>query len=200
MTNLASTPRWIGGSAADRPVERLEDLLVQVARGDQAAFEQVFARVNAPVFGLVRRVLRDPAQSEEVTQEVLLNVWKSASRFDEKQGSGMAWVMTMAHRRAVDRVRSEQSASDRHDRAGRQDIEPAYDEVVEAVESRLEREAVRKCMNSLTELQRESVDLAYYGGYSYREVAELLEVPLGTVKTRMRDGLIRLRDCLGVVA
>ena len=88
MTNLASTPRWIGGSAAARPVERLEDLLVQVARGDQAAFEQVFARVSAPVFGLVRRVLRDPAQSEEVTQEVLLNVWKSASRFDEKQGSG----------------------------------------------------------------------------------------------------------------
>lgn len=200
MTNLASTPRWIGGTAMARPAERLEDLLVQVARGDQAAFEQVYARVSAPVFGLVRRVLRDPAQSEEVTQEVLLNVWKSASRFDEKQGSGMAWVMTMAHRRAVDRVRSEQSASDRHDRAGRQDIEPAYDEVVEAVETRLEREAVRKCMNSLTELQRESVALAYYGGYSYREVAELLEVPLGTVKTRMRDGLIRLRDCLGVVA
>jgi RNA polymerase sigma-70 factor (ECF subfamily) len=200
MTNLAQTPRWIGGAAVPRPVERLEDLLVRVARGDQAAFEEVYTRVSTPVFGLVRRVLRDPAQSEEVTQEVLLNVWKSASRFDEKQGSGMAWVMTMAHRRAVDRVRSEQSASDRHDRAGRQDIEPAYDEVVEAVETRLEREAVRKCMSSLTELQRESVALAYYGGYSYREVAELLEVPLGTVKTRMRDGLIRLRDCLGVVA
>jgi RNA polymerase sigma-70 factor (ECF subfamily) len=200
MTNLTSPLRSIGGATAPGRPERLEDLLVQVARGDQRAFEQVYARVSAPVFGLVRRVLRDPAQSEEVTQEVLLNVWKSASRFDEKQGSGMAWVMTMAHRRAVDRVRSEQSASDRHNRLGRRDMEPAYDEVVEAVEARLEREAVKKCMGSLTELQRESVTLAYYGGYSYREVAELLEVPLGTVKTRMRDGLIRLRDCLGVVA
>lgn len=199
MTNLGSPLRSIGGAALPRP-DRLEDLLVQVARGDQQAFEQVYARVSGPVFGLVRRVLRDPAQSEEVTQEVLLNVWKSASRFDEKQGSGMAWIMTMAHRRAVDRVRSEQSASDRHDRAGRRDIEPAYDEVVEAVETRLEREAVRRCMTSLTDLQRESVALAYYGGNSYREVAELLNVPLGTVKTRMRDGLIRLRDCLGVVA
>lgn len=187
------------GSAARAP-QRLEDLLAAVARGDRDAFEEVYTRISGPVYGLVRRVLRDPAQSEEVTQEVLLGVWRSASRFDEKQGSALAWVMTMAHRRAVDRVRSEQAASDRHDRLGRRDIEPAYDEVVEAVETRLEREAVRRCLESLTDLQRESVGLAYYGGYSYREVAELLEVPLGTVKTRMRDGLIRLRDCLGVTA
>jgi RNA polymerase sigma-70 factor (ECF subfamily) len=112
----------------------------------------------------------------------------------------MAWIMTMAHRRAVDRVRSEQSATDRAKRLGGREVEPAFDAVAETVEIRLEREAVRRCLGSLTDLQRESIDLAYYGGKSYREVAELLDVPLGTVKTRMRDGLIRLRDCLGVTA
>ena len=198
MSSQAVKVRSIGSSA--RVPQRLEDLMVAVARGDRDAFEEIYTRMSGPIFGLVRRVLRDPAQSEEVTQEVLLAVWKTASRFDENQGSAQAWVMTMAHRRAVDRVRSEQATSDRHDRLGRRDIEPAYDEVVEAVETRLEREAVRRCLDSLTDLQRESVGLAYYGGYSYREVAELLEVPLGTVKTRMRDGLIRLRDCLGVTA
>lgn len=186
-----------------RPAEplgavRLEDLLSRIARGDQAAFELLYRRMAAPVFGTVRRVLRDPAQSEEVTQEVLVDVWRTASRFDEGRGSAMSWVMTMAHRRAVDRVRSEQSAGERELRAGRRDVEPAYDDVAEAVESRLERESVRRCMETLTDIQRESVTLAYYGGYNYREVAELLDVPLGTVKTRMRDGLIRLRDCLGV--
>jgi RNA polymerase sigma-70 factor (ECF subfamily) len=112
----------------------------------------------------------------------------------------MAWIMTMAHRRAVDRVRSEQAATERVRKLAPRTFEQSYDEVAEHVETRLEREAVRRCLGSLTELQRESVDLAYYGGYTYREVAELLEVPLGTVKTRMRDGLIRLRDCLGVTA
>ncbi|WP_019877141.1 sigma-70 family RNA polymerase sigma factor [Sporichthya polymorpha] len=180
--------------------ERLEDLLVRVARGDTAAYEAVYTRVSGPVYGLVRRVLRDPAQSEEVAQEVLVTVWRTASRFDANQGSGMSWILTMAHRRAVDRVRSEQAATDRTRRLAPQSYEPAYDDVSEAVETRLEKEAVRRCLGSLTDLQRESVGLAYYGGYTYREVAELLDVPLGTVKTRMRDGLIRLRDCLGVTA
>lgn len=180
--------------------ERLEDLMVRVAKGDSAAFEAVYTRVSGPVYGLIRRVLRDPAQSEEVAQEVLVTVWRTASRYDENQGSAMAWIMTMAHRRAVDRVRSEQAATERTRKLAPRTFEQSYDEVSEAVETRLEREAVRRCLGSLTDLQRESVDLAYYGGYTYREVAELLDVPLGTVKTRMRDGLIRLRDCLGVTA
>jgi RNA polymerase sigma-70 factor (ECF subfamily) len=194
-----SRPERFVLSTSGQPVPvRLEDLMSGVARGDQSAFEQLYRRVVSPVLGIVRRVLRDPAQSEEVTQEVLVDVWRTASRFDESRGSAMSWVMTMAHRRAVDRVRSEQSASEREKRVGRRDIEPSYDEVVEVVETRLERESVRRCLGTLTEIQRESVTLAYYGGHSYREVAELLDVPLGTVKTRMRDGLIRLRDCLGV--
>jgi RNA polymerase sigma-70 factor (ECF subfamily) len=185
--------------AAARPA-RLEELLTLTAKGDQQAFAELYERMSAPVYGLVRRVLRDPSQSEEVAQEVLLAVWRTASRFDESQGSANAWVMTMAHRRAVDRVRSEQATADRHHKFGTREVEPDYDSVSDSVQTRLEREAVRGCLESLTDLQRESITLAYYSGYSYREVAERLELPLGTVKTRMRDGLIRLRDCLGATA
>jgi RNA polymerase sigma-70 factor, ECF subfamily len=180
------------------PAQPLDELLRLVARGDSAAFEQVYDLVAGPVFGLVSRVVRDPAQSEEVSQEVLVELWRTAARFDPDRGGAMAWVMTLAHRRAVDRVRSAQAASDREDRVARRENAVAFDVVAEDVESRMEGERVRRCLDTLTELQRESVTLAYYGGHSYREVAELLKVPLGTVKTRMRDGLVRLRDCLGV--
>jgi RNA polymerase sigma-70 factor, ECF subfamily len=179
------------GGAAD-----LEAAIAAVARGDQSAFTLVYDRTAAAVLGTVRRVLRDPAQSEEVMQEVLLEVWRTAARFDPAAGSASAWIMTLAHRRAVDRVRSEQRASERELRAATSSI--AYDEVTDTVEARLEHERVRRCLAALTELQRESVTLAYYRGYSYPEVAQLLGVAVGTVKTRMRDGLIRLRDCLGV--
>ncbi|GGV14238.1 RNA polymerase sigma factor SigK [Kitasatospora herbaricolor] len=176
----------------------LRELLTKIAFGDQEAFGRLYDVVAGPVLGLVRRVLRDPAQSEEVTQEVMLEVWRTAARYQPERGEVMAWVMTLAHRRAVDRVRSAQAAADRDRRAAAQAHVPAYDEVAEQVENRLEREQVRRCLKMLTDLQRESVTLAYYRGCSYRETAEMLGVPLGTIKTRMRDGLIRLRDCLGV--
>lgn len=191
-------PVRIEGGAAGAP--SLEELLARVAQGDQDAFASVYDTVAGPVLGLVRSVLRDPAQSEEVAQEVLVEVWRLAARFDPARGGATSWVMTLAHRRAVDRVRSARAASDRDARAAQLDRTPAYDEVVEQVEARLEREQVRRCLGSLTELQRQSVTLAYYRGLTYREVAELLTQPLGTVKTRLRDGLIRLRDCLGVSA
>ena len=178
--------------------ESLEHLLGQVALGDQQAFSALYDRIAPTVFGLVRRVVRDPAQSEEVTQEVLVEIWRTAPRFNPELGSVNTWVASMAHRRAVDRVRSAQRAAERDDTAARRDQRPPFDEVAEQVELRLDQEQVRRGLAQLTELQQEAIRLAYYGGYTYREVSELLGVPLGTVKTRLRDGLIRLRDQLGV--
>ncbi|GAA4237373.1 sigma-70 family RNA polymerase sigma factor [Actinomadura meridiana] len=173
-------------------------LLDRTGRGDERAFELLYDAAAAPVHGLVRRVVRDPAIAEEVTQEVMLDVWRSAARYDPARGGAMAWIMTIAHRRAVDRVRREQSAGEREARATPRDT-TAHDPVGERVEARLEYERVRRCLRTLTRLQRETVTLAYYGGHTYREVAEMVGAPPNTVRTRMRDGLIRLRDCLGVV-
>lgn len=177
-------------------------LLRAVARGDEEAFGKLYDLVAPRVYGLIRRVLRDPAQAEEVAQEVMVEVWRSAARFDPERGSPTAWVFTIAHRRAVDRVRAEQTATDRTIRAGAAAVDTPYDAVADEVAARLERQQVRHCLDDLTELQRQAVTLAYYQGHTYPQVSELLDVPLATVKTRMRDGLIRLRDCLatGVAA
>ena len=183
-------PGHVAGSGQD-----LALLLTRVARGDQAAFEAVYDQLAGPVYGLARKVLRDPAQSEEIAQEVLLEVWRTASRFDPAKGSAVAWVMTIAHRRAVDRVRSENATSLRE-----QKVLPGPvtgDDVAELVETALDRQRVRRCLGTLTTVQAEAIKLAYYGGYTYAQTAELLGVALGTVKTRIRDGLIRLRDCMG---
>jgi RNA polymerase sigma-70 factor (ECF subfamily) len=188
------------------PVQRLAprdvegQLLVQVAAGDPAAFDELYTRCAPMVYGMVLQVLRDPSQAEEVAQEVLVEVWRTAARFDARRGSARSWLLTMARRRAIDRVRAAQAASDRDVRAGLAATVPDYDEVSEAVWHRLEHEQVRHCMGALTTLQREAIELAFYRGHSHREVSDALRVPLGTVKTRLRDGLIRMRDCLGVQA
>jgi RNA polymerase sigma-70 factor, ECF subfamily len=185
-----------GAPAAGPAAGDLAPLLGRVARGDEAAYGVVYEQLAGQVLGIARSVLRDPAQAEEVAQEVLLEVWRDAAHFDAARGTARGWVMTLAHRRAVDRVRSEQASAAREQRAAQPEI--SYDEVAETVAARLDAERVRRCLGSLTDLQQQSITLAYYRGLSYREVAGLLKVPVGTVKTRMRDGLIRLRDCLGV--
>ncbi|GIH17732.1 ECF RNA polymerase sigma factor SigK [Rugosimonospora africana] len=174
----------------------LDDLIRRVARGDEAAFAALYDQLAPRAYGLARRIVRDPAQAEEVVQEALVDVWRSAGRYEPARGSVISWVLTITHRRAVDRVRAEQASTDRARRTAVADV--AFDEVVEEATARFERQQVRRCLGRLTDLQREAVNLAYYRGYTYREVAELLGIALPTVKTRMRDALIRLRDCLGV--
>ncbi|MER6349567.1 sigma-70 family RNA polymerase sigma factor [Streptomyces sp. NPDC001595] len=191
-------PVFIGSKPTAAP--DLQQLVHEVALGDQDAFAAVYDAVAGSVLGVVRAVLRDQAQSEEVAQDVLVEVWRTAPRYRPERGTAINWILTLAHRRAVDRVRSVEAAAARDTKAALLDHQPAYDEVTEEVENRLEREQVRRCLRTLTELQRQSVTLAYYRGLTYREVAEALALPLGTVKTRLRDGLIRLRDCLGVTA
>jgi RNA polymerase sigma-70 factor (ECF subfamily) len=175
-----------------------DELLRRVARGDERAFAELYDLLSPRVYGLIRRVLRDPAQSEEVAQEVMVEVWRNAGRFDGTRGTAAAWVFTIAHRRAVDRVRAEQASSDRAQRVAASSVDTPYDDVVEAATARIEQQQVRRCLDGLTDLQREAITLAYYNGNSYREVADLLGAALPTIKTRMRDGLIRMRDCLGV--
>ena len=171
-----------------------------LADGDRDAFTSLYEFLAPRVLGVITRVLRDQSQSEEVTQEVFLEIWQSASRYDPKKGGASSWIMTMAHRRAVDRVRASQSSRDRDTKIGIRDFTPDYDNVAESVQVRIEHERVEKAMLRLTELQRQAVTLAYYGGYSHSEVSEMLSVPIGTVKTRLRDGMIRLRDELGVAS
>lgn len=177
-----------------------DTLLVHVARGDTDAFAQLYDLVAPQVYGVVRRVLRDPSRSEEVAQEVLVEVWRTATRFDPAVGKATTWILTIAHRRAVDRVRSSQSSRDREQRVAAREQARDTDTTFETVQINFEQQQVRQALAGLTDLQREAIELAYYGGNTHREVAQLLDAPLGTVKTRLRDGLIRLRDMLGVEA
>ncbi|MFJ9776544.1 ECF RNA polymerase sigma factor SigK [Kitasatospora sp. NPDC101157] len=177
--------------------EDMPSVLQRAGRGDEAAFETLYQAVAGPVYGVALRTLRSPAHAEEVAQEVLLEVWRTASRYRPEQGSVMAWVLTIAHRRAVDRVRSVQASTERDLRVVIQD---PYESECDPPESQavrsLDRQRVRSALAELSAVQREAVVLAYYGGYTQREIAHRVGVPLGTVKTRIRDGLIRLRAVL----
>ena len=173
------------------------ELLRRAGRGDQSAFAELYDALSPLVYGVVLKVVRDPSQAEEVAQEVFVELWRLAARFDGTKGSAKTWTATLAHRRAIDRVRSEQASRVRQDRDANQALLPEHDSVAAEVESAFEQVRVRRALAQLSELQREAVELAYFGGHTYREVAVLLSVAEGTVKSRIRDGMIRLRDELG---
>ncbi|MFH8249370.1 ECF RNA polymerase sigma factor SigK [Microbacterium sp. B2969] len=181
-------------------VDHAGDLLIEIAAGGQSAFARLYDMLAPRVFGLILRVLVDRAQSEEVLQEVFLEVWQSADRFAPNKGQGRAWVLTIAHRRAVDRVRSAQASVDRDARIGRRDLDVPFDGVAEQAELRIEGRRIARAVAALPDAQRDVITLAYYGGYSQSEIAVLVGAPLGTIKTRTRDGLSRLRTELGVAS
>jgi RNA polymerase sigma-70 factor (ECF subfamily) len=190
-------PAAVTESAADVS-QRLAGLIGRIAEGDQQAFAEFYRLTSRRVFGMARRVLIDAELSEDTTQEVFIQVWQNAAKFNAEAGSPLSWLMTIAHRRAVDKVRSSQSATDREARYGASTQDIDHDSVSDEVGSKLEAEAVVRCLETLTDTQQESVRLAYYGGLTYREVAERLNAAVPTIKSRIRDGLIRLKTCLGV--
>lgn len=201
MKPVRTSPTPSGGDPSREGDEvGLAALLRRSARGDQAAFSAVYDATAARVYGLVLRVVRDPAQAEEVTQECFLDIWRTAGRFDPDRGSAISWLLTIAHRKGVDRVRSAEAASRRDTTYHRSSGTVPHDETAEAATSALEAKRVRTAMTTLTTVQREALELAYLGGYTHTEVATMLDLPVGTAKTRIRDGLIRLRDAMGVAS
>jgi RNA polymerase sigma-70 factor, ECF subfamily len=174
-------------------------LLAAIADGDAGAFTELYDLTSARVYGLAYRVVRNKTLAEDVVQEVFLQVWSSAARqYDPALASPIGWLLTLTHRRSVDRVRSEQSAADRNHAYGASNLGREHDTVVAEVGQRLDEQEVTDCLDGLTTIQREAIGLAYYSGRTYREVAEHLDVTLPTIKARIRDGLIRLKNCLGV--
>ncbi|WP_457206078.1 ECF RNA polymerase sigma factor SigK [Nocardioides sp. P5_C9_2] len=177
---------------------QLASLLQQCSRGDEAAFAQVYDATSSRAYGLALRVVRNPAHAEEVVQEAYLDAWRSSSRYDPARGSALGWLLTIVHRKAVDRVRSAEAATQRDATYHRETRQVDHDQTAEAAHSSLEAQRVRGAVSTLTAVQREAVELAFFGGYTHTEVATMLDVPVGTAKTRIRDGLIRLRDAMGV--
>lgn len=189
-----------GRSRPPRRNDPLAATMAEVVRGDQQAYAVLYDALAPRVLGLARSVLRNHAMAEEVAQEVMLELWRQAARYDPALAAVSTWAMTIAHRRSVDRVRSVRAAEDREDRVAAGQTARAYDEVAETAEQHEDEGRVRAALGSLTHLQREAVELAYWGGETSTEISARLGVPVPTVKTRLRDGLIRLRTAMGVTS
>lgn len=193
-TALTTSPGGTGArdDAAGSGGPAVEVLLTRVAGGDVAAFNDLYRQLQGPVFGLAVRLLIDRHQAQEVAQEAWLQIWQQAARFDPLKGSAAAWVMRITHARAVDRIRSANAARVRDTAAAAGNHLIASDVVVDSVLLSLEQSRLREQLPHLSFKQRQSIDLAYFGGLSLPAISELLALPLGTVKTRIRDGLLLL--------
>ena len=198
MEHLRAVPSDVPSSEGTSQGAVLADLLARSARGDSEAFAQFYDLTAARSYGLALRVVRDPSQAEEVVQEVYLDAWRQSGRYDAGRGTVLSWLLTIVHRRAVDRVRSAEAANRRDATYHQQNNPVAHDATAETAEASLEAHRVRTAMQELTPIQREALELAFFGGYTHTEVATMLDLPVGTAKTRIRDGLIRMRDALGV--
>lgn len=190
----------VSAASAGAPAQRgreVAELVAATVAGDEHAFERLYDLLAPRVHGLVLRVVRDPAQSEEVTQEVFLDLWRCADQIDLDRGSPVGWILTLAHRRAVDRVRSAEAARRRDHLDVVRDPRRDHDETLEQVQSSLDSDHVRTALASLTDLQRRAIELAYFDGYTHTQVAAALDIPLGTAKSRIRDALLRLRHFMG---
>ena len=192
----ASSSEGAPGAATDAEV--LGALLKRCGRGDKDAFADLYDATSARMYGLAVRVVRDQAQAEEVAQEAFLEIWRGSARFDPARGSAISWMLTIVHRKAVDRVRSAEASSRRETAYHEGNRAVDHDATADAAHASLEAHRVRTALSGLTEVQRQALELAYFGGYTHTEVATLLDLPVGTAKTRIRDGLIRLRDTMGV--
>jgi RNA polymerase sigma-70 factor (ECF subfamily) len=194
MAAVATRPRF--WQPIDIEQSSLAAMIGRVATGDQSAFAAMYDELSPMVFGIAKRVVRDETHAQEITQEVFVDVWRLAGRFDASKGNVRSWAATIAHRRAVDRVRSEQAHRERN-RADALVGQPATSGPDELA---VDREAKRRAVTALRQLsdpQREALELAYYGGLTHVEIADHLGIALGTAKTRIRDGLLRLRSALG---
>ncbi len=192
----ASSPE--AASAEPGSAAGFSELLKQAGRGDHEAFARLYDATSSRMFGLALRVVRDPAQAEEVAQEAFLDIWRGSARFDSGRGSAISWMLTIVHRKAVDRVRSAEASTRRDTSYHDQNQAVDHDATADAAHASMEAGRVRQALGNLTSVQREAIELAYFGGYTHTEVAGLLDLPVGTAKTRIRDGLIRLRDTMGV--
>jgi RNA polymerase sigma-70 factor, ECF subfamily len=175
-------------SGREAEAAHLVELMTLCSRGHEDAFAELYDLTSQRIHGIIMRVLRSPDLAAEVVQEVYVEVWRQSARYSPVKGSVIAWMTTMAHRRAVDRVRSVSSEMARDERYALRSADREIDQVWDGVEQRLDIERVRKGMASLTAIQREALTLAYFGGYTQSQVAQLLKLPLARSKPESVTG------------